>query len=205
MTTPSKGHSGKDDGDSDGELQGDRLGQDQGAEDDGDDGQQVGHGRGQDGAVVGDDPVVDDVGDAGADDAKHDKGGDGVGSPGWVGQSDEWGRQDEQTGGRDELVGKSALNWSIIYQLAPAIADGTVQLWESTPKPWNRPPANRCLLAWLPALAKAPRVEPEEVEPYSLEEVQRILAVARSVDNGARWAIALALGLRQGEVLGLKA
>ena len=54
------------------------------------------------------------------------------------------------------------------------------------------------------ALAKPPRVEPGEVEPYSLEEVQRILAAARSVDNGARWAIALALGLRQGEVLGLR-
>jgi DNA segregation ATPase FtsK/SpoIIIE, S-DNA-T family len=30
--------------------------------------------------------------------------------------------------------GKSALIWSIIYQLAPAIADGTVQLWGIDPK-----------------------------------------------------------------------
>jgi S-DNA-T family DNA segregation ATPase FtsK/SpoIIIE len=31
-------------------------------------------------------------------------------------------------------TGKSALIWSIIYQLAPAIADGTVQLWGIDPK-----------------------------------------------------------------------
>ena len=30
--------------------------------------------------------------------------------------------------------GKSALIWSIIYQLAPAIADGTVELWGIDPK-----------------------------------------------------------------------
>ncbi|MEU6121858.1 tyrosine-type recombinase/integrase [Streptomyces sp. NPDC047123] len=54
------------------------------------------------------------------------------------------------------------------------------------------------------SVAKAPRVEEEEVEPYTLEEVQRLLAEAIKVRNTARWVIALALGLRQGEVLGLK-
>lgn len=54
------------------------------------------------------------------------------------------------------------------------------------------------------ALATAPRVPDEEVEPYSVEEVRRILAAASRHRNSARWAIALALGLRQGEVLGLK-
>ncbi|WP_328311588.1 site-specific integrase [Streptomyces sp. NBC_00442] len=54
------------------------------------------------------------------------------------------------------------------------------------------------------SVAKAPRVEEEEVEPYTLEEVQRLLAEATKVRNTARWVIALALGLRQGEVLGLK-
>lgn len=39
------------------------------------------------------------------------------------------------------------------------------------------------------------------VEPYSLEEVQLILAAAR---EQRRWAVALALGLRQGEALGLQ-
>jgi integrase len=54
------------------------------------------------------------------------------------------------------------------------------------------------------ALAKPPRVEVEEVEPYTVEEVRAILAAAELVPNRARRAIALALGLRQGEVLGLR-
>lgn len=53
-------------------------------------------------------------------------------------------------------------------------------------------------------LAKAPRVREEEVEPYTVEEVQRLLKAASERRNSARWAVALALGLRQGEVLGLK-
>ncbi|MEU8182979.1 tyrosine-type recombinase/integrase [Micromonospora sp. NPDC049047] len=54
------------------------------------------------------------------------------------------------------------------------------------------------------SLAKAPRLEDGEVEPYSVEEVQRLLIDASERRNSARWAIALSLGLRQGEVLGLK-
>ncbi|WP_329315768.1 tyrosine-type recombinase/integrase [Streptomyces sp. NBC_01262] len=54
------------------------------------------------------------------------------------------------------------------------------------------------------SIAKAPRVEEEEVEPYSVEEVQSLLLEAGRQRNAARWVIALALGLRQGEVLGLK-
>lgn len=54
-------------------------------------------------------------------------------------------------------------------------------------------------------LAKAPRVEELEVEPFTVEEVQRILeAAALHPRNSSRWALALALGLRQGEVLGLQ-
>ncbi|MDQ7906874.1 site-specific integrase [Phytohabitans sp. ZYX-F-186] len=53
-------------------------------------------------------------------------------------------------------------------------------------------------------LAKAPRLTEQEIEPYSVEEVQRILSAADSRRNSARWAIALALGLRQGEALGLR-
>ena len=54
------------------------------------------------------------------------------------------------------------------------------------------------------SIAKAPRFEEEEVEPYSVEEVQSLLLEAGRQRNAARWVIALALGLRQGEVLGLK-
>ncbi|MDT3395805.1 site-specific integrase [Streptomyces sp. B1866] len=53
-------------------------------------------------------------------------------------------------------------------------------------------------------IAKAPRLEEEEVEPYTVEEVQRLLEEAGKRRHAARWVIALALGLRQGEVLGLK-
>lgn len=54
------------------------------------------------------------------------------------------------------------------------------------------------------SLAKPPRVQVEEVEPYTVEEVRAILAAAAEEPNHARWAIALALGLRQAEVLGLR-
>jgi integrase len=53
-------------------------------------------------------------------------------------------------------------------------------------------------------LAKAPAVSEEEVEPYEVPEVQRLLEAATRGRNSARWAVALALGLRQGEALGLK-
>ncbi|MFJ6212180.1 tyrosine-type recombinase/integrase [Streptomyces sp. NPDC092296] len=54
------------------------------------------------------------------------------------------------------------------------------------------------------SLATAPRVEEEEVEPYEVEEVQALLLEAGKSRNSGRWAIALALGLRQGEALGLQ-
>jgi integrase len=52
--------------------------------------------------------------------------------------------------------------------------------------------------------AKAPRLIEEEVEPYGIEEIQRLLKAVSERRNGARWVVALALGLRQGEALGLK-
>ncbi|MFD9935569.1 tyrosine-type recombinase/integrase [Streptomyces massasporeus] len=54
------------------------------------------------------------------------------------------------------------------------------------------------------SIAKPPKVEEEEAEPYTLEEIQRLLLEAGKHRNHARWVIALALGLRQGEALGLK-
>ncbi|GAB2915537.1 tyrosine-type recombinase/integrase [Streptomyces mayteni] len=53
-------------------------------------------------------------------------------------------------------------------------------------------------------LAIPPRVDEDEVEPYTVAEVRRLLAAADRRRNSARWAVALALGLRQGEALGLK-
>ena len=53
-------------------------------------------------------------------------------------------------------------------------------------------------------LARAPKVDETEVEPYSVAEIKSLLEAAQERRNSARWAIALALGLRQGEVLGLQ-
>ena len=53
-------------------------------------------------------------------------------------------------------------------------------------------------------LAKAPRLTEREIEPYSVAEVRALLEAAGRERNQARWAVALALGLRQGEVLGLR-
>lgn len=53
-------------------------------------------------------------------------------------------------------------------------------------------------------LAKPPRLAEWEVDPLSLDEVRRLLDTAGRHRNRARWAVALALGLRQGEALGLQ-
>lgn len=53
-------------------------------------------------------------------------------------------------------------------------------------------------------IARAPKLDEEEPEPYDVAEIQRLLKVASTRRNGVRWVVALALGLRQGEALGLK-
>jgi hypothetical protein len=45
------------------------------------------------------------------------------------------------------------------------------------------------------ALAKPPRVEDAEVDPFEAEEIERILTLALGKRNGVRFLIALALGL----------
>ena len=54
------------------------------------------------------------------------------------------------------------------------------------------------------ALATAPRVEEDEIEPFDLAEVQRLIEAALTHRNGVRFVLALTTGLRQGEVLGLE-
>jgi integrase len=54
------------------------------------------------------------------------------------------------------------------------------------------------------ALAKAPRIQTDPVEPFTIGEVRALLAAAKQDRNSARWAIGLALGLRQGEALALR-
>src|SRR3954452_5293692 len=67
-------------------------------------------------------------------------------------------------------------------------------------EPHRRGHVSRNVASW----AKPPRVQVESVQPFSVDEVQAILRTAAHHPNRSRWAIALALGLRQGEVLGLR-
>jgi integrase len=53
-------------------------------------------------------------------------------------------------------------------------------------------------------LSPPPRYDPPEVEPFTGAEARKILAAAVGRRNAARWSVALALGLRQGEALGLR-
>ncbi len=52
--------------------------------------------------------------------------------------------------------------------------------------------------------ASAPKVTEAEVEPFTVANARRILEVAAHERNGAAWTIAISLGLRRGEVLGLE-
>lgn len=54
------------------------------------------------------------------------------------------------------------------------------------------------------AVAKAPRIEEEEIDPIEPDDVQRLLKVALHRRNGVRFVLALALGCWQGEALGLR-
>lgn len=53
-------------------------------------------------------------------------------------------------------------------------------------------------------LIDAPRGAEMEIEPLGEHEARRILDLTAKRRNGARWSVALALGLRQCEALGLR-
>ena len=52
-------------------------------------------------------------------------------------------------------------------------------------------------------LVDAPKAQRSEIEPLLPEQAQSLITAAAKLRNGARWSVALALGLRQGEALGL--
>jgi len=45
---------------------------------------------------------------------------------------------------------------------------------------------------------------PETALPLGAEEAKKVMAAARTHRNTARWTVALAIGLRQSEALGLR-
>lgn len=53
-------------------------------------------------------------------------------------------------------------------------------------------------------LIDAPSPADSDIKPFSQAEARAIIDAARDRRNGARWLVALALGLRQGEALGLR-
>lgn len=54
------------------------------------------------------------------------------------------------------------------------------------------------------SVAKAPMPDEEEIEPFTKDEIRAVFTAARARRNSTRWIIAIALGLRQGEALGLQ-
>lgn len=54
------------------------------------------------------------------------------------------------------------------------------------------------------ALVDAPSVPRSEIQPFNRGEARQLLETAAGRPNAARWSVALALGLRQGEALGLR-
>ena len=54
------------------------------------------------------------------------------------------------------------------------------------------------------SMVDAPTGEDPDIEPLTRSEARRILAAAETRRNGARWSVALALGIRQSEAIGLR-
>jgi integrase len=54
------------------------------------------------------------------------------------------------------------------------------------------------------SLVDAPTGEDVDIEPLTRDEARRILAASVSRRNGARWSVALAVGIRQSEAIGLR-
>jgi integrase len=52
-------------------------------------------------------------------------------------------------------------------------------------------------------LVEPPSVHRDEVRPLTADQARAVLTAAQGCRNAARWSVALALGLRQGETLGL--
>lgn len=53
-------------------------------------------------------------------------------------------------------------------------------------------------------LIDAPTHRDPEIEPLSADQARALLGAAATMRNGARWSVALALGLRQNEALGMR-
>jgi integrase len=85
------------------------------------------------------------------------------------------------------------------------LSAGTVHLAHRTVRAALNEAVKRGHITSNPAkVAKPPRVVEEEIVPFTVEEARHILDATENMRNGARFVVALTLGLRRGEALGLK-
>jgi integrase len=90
-------------------------------------------------------------------------------------------------------------------QKGKGLSAGTVHLAHRTIRVALNEAVRRRHITENPAkVAKPPRIDEEEIVPFTVEESRRILDASQHVRNGARFVVALTLGLRRGEALGLK-
>lgn len=90
-------------------------------------------------------------------------------------------------------------------KLAAGLAPGTVLLFHRILSRALKVAEQRGRVARNVALlVDPPQAKFQEVVPLTADEARRVLQVARRYRNAARWSVALALGLRQGEALGAK-
>ncbi|HEY4024763.1 MAG TPA: hypothetical protein VGM75_39175 [Pseudonocardiaceae bacterium] len=103
---------------------------------------------------------------------------------------------------RPEHIEKSYVK---MRQRKPPLSSSSIHHIHATLRTSLNGAVRRERIAKNPALiAKAPQLVEPEIVPLNIEEARKILDVAGARRNGVRFALALAVGLRQGEAIGLK-
>ena len=84
--------------------------------------------------------------------------------------------------------------------LATGRAPATVHQVHRTLRTALNEAVRRSRIATNPAqIARSPRLVEAEIEPFTMDGARQLLGTAIGRRNGARWALALSLGLRQGD------
>ncbi|MBE7190666.1 site-specific integrase [Jatrophihabitans endophyticus] len=112
-----------------------------------------------------------------------------------------------RTLGRIRIEALAAEQVEAMYRdcLAAGLSTGTVHHIRRTLSAAMSTAVDRGYLLRNPVrLAACPRYELPDVEPYTEDQARRLAVATLQTRNGARWLTQLALGLRQGEVLGLE-
>lgn len=87
----------------------------------------------------------------------------------------------------------------------PGLSPGTVALIHRTLRTALNEAVKRGRIVKNRALdAKTVESDADEIDPLTADEAKRILTACEGRRNAARWSVALALGLRQGEALGMR-